>query len=411
MLGMIRYEWKKIWKNRLTQLSTIGCCLFLVFCVYMSIIQITATSRDGETFYGMKAVQVMKTNQQEVALTQETVDGLAGQYLAYTQNPKTSSENEAQQFLSEDIYKTFYLPNRDLLGFITNVYGKFGSGSNMRDILKENIGKNFEQARLERDQAYIETRKEKNQLNAREAAYWEKKSQKLSVERAGYQKGWSLILDAMTWPVLIMMIICIAIAPIFAGEYQSKCDSLVLCMRYGKSRLVLAKVVAVWLYTTCVYWGISLVYTGVYLGLLGTDGRQLPIQLKYPGMPVGYDLTMQQAVVTALFLAYVLTLGIMGITVVLSAVLKNTYAVIIFVFLLIIIPTFLAPDAGGYVWSHVLCLLPSKIADFSFQSYTAYTVGTVVLPWPTMAILENSVLAVVCSAIGFGVFRKHQVNK
>ena len=36
-----------------------------------------------------------------------------------------------------------------------------------------------------------------------------------------------MILDTLTWPVLIMMLICIGIAPIFAGEYQSKCDSLI----------------------------------------------------------------------------------------------------------------------------------------------------------------------------------------
>lgn len=90
-----------------------------------------------------------------------------------------------------------------------------------------------------------------------------------------------MILDALTWPVLIMMIICIGIAPIFSGEYQSKCDSLILCMKYGKSRLVSAKIIVVWLFTTCVYWGITLIYSAVYLGLLGTDGADLPIQLKY----------------------------------------------------------------------------------------------------------------------------------
>ena len=49
------------------------------------------------------------------------------------------------------------------------------------------------------------------------------------------------------------------------------------------------------------------------------------------------------------------------------------YIMILFIvaFLLIIIPTFLSPDTGGYAWSHVLSLLPPKIADFSFQSYTA----------------------------------------
>ena len=36
MSGMIKYEWKKIWTSRLTQISVIGCSLFLVFCVCSS---------------------------------------------------------------------------------------------------------------------------------------------------------------------------------------------------------------------------------------------------------------------------------------------------------------------------------------------------------------------------------------
>ncbi len=101
----------------------------------------------------------------------------------------------------------------------------------------------------------------------------------------------------------------------------------------------------------------------------------------------------------------------MGITLFMSALLKNTYAVIIVAFLLIIIPTFLSLDTGGYVWSHVLSLLPPKIADFSFQSYTAYSIGNIVLSWPVMAILVNAIVAVLCSVLGYIIFRKHQVNK
>lgn len=141
------------------------------------------------------------------------------------------------------------------------------------------------------------------------------------------------------------------------------------------------------------------------------QGADLPIQLKYPAMSVGYNLTMGEAVGIALLLGYFFTLGIMGITLFMSALLKNTYAVIIIAFLLIIIPTFLSPDTGGYAWSHVLSLLPPKIADFSFQSYTAYSIGNIVLSWPVMAILINAIVAVICSVLGYIVFRKHQVNK
>ena len=62
---------------------------------------------------------------------------------------------------------------------------------------------------------------------------------------------------------------------------------------------------------------------------LGTQGADLPIQLKYPAMSVGYNLTMGEAVGITLLLGYFFTLGIMGITLFMSALLKNTYVVII----------------------------------------------------------------------------------
>ena len=396
MSGMIKYEWKKIWKSRLAQLSIIGCGLFLVFCVWSSIMQISATNENGENFSGMSAVEVMKDTQKNIELTQKNVDEIVRQYLKYTSDPNTNSESETHQYLSEEVYRTFYLPNRDLLSLITNVYREPGSGSSMKEVLEENVGKDFREAQIKRDNTYIDLKKEQGRLTSSEANYWKEKTGNLQEYQYGYHKGWSMILDTLTWPVLIMMIICIGIAPIFAGEYQSKCDSLILCMKYGKSKLIFAKIVSGWLYATCVYWGITLIYSSVYMIFLGTQGADLPIQLKYPAMSVGYNLTMGEAVVIALFM---------------SALLKNTYAVIIVAFLLIIIPTFLSPDTGGYAWSHVLSLLPPKIADFSFQSYTAYSIGNIVLSWPVMAILINAIVAVICSVLGYIVFRKHQVNK
>lgn len=299
MGGMIKYEWKKIWKSRLTQISVIGCCLFLVFCVYSSIIQITATDQNGQTVSGMQAVEVLKDTQQRQELTQDRVNEIVNQYLEYVNNLGTNSNNEAYHYLSEEKYKTFYQPNRELLSLIANVYKEPGSGSDIKDVFKENVGKDFMQARLERDQKYIQLREERGQLTPVEADYWELEVEKIPEYEYGYHKGWDMILDALTWPVLIMMIICIGIAPIFSGEYQSKCDSLILCMKYGKSKLISAKIITVWLFTTCVYWGITLIYSAVYLGLLGSDGADLPIQLKYPAVSVGYHLTMGEAVMRA----------------------------------------------------------------------------------------------------------------
>lgn len=411
MSGMIKYEWKKIWTSRLTQISVIGCSLFLVFCVCSSIFQITATDENGQTVSGMTAVEVLQNTQQRQELTQDRVNEIVDQYLEYINNPDTSSNNEAYHYLSQEKYSTFYLPNKELLSLITNVYEEPGSGSDIKDVLENNAGKDFTQSRLDRDQKYIQLLEENGKLTSIEADYWEGEVKKISEYQYGYHKGWDMILDALTWPVLIMMIICIGIAPIFSGEYQSKCDSLILCMKYGKSRLVSAKIIVVWLFTTCVYWGITLIYSAVYLGLLGTDGADLPIQLKYPAVSVVYHLSMAGGTIYALILAYFFTLGIAGITLLMSAVLKNAYGVIIIAFLLIIIPTFLSPDTGGYTWSRMLSLLPSKIADFSFQSYITYSIGKVVIKWPDMAMIVNGFGAIIFSTFSYWIFKKHQVNK
>ena len=95
MSGMIKYEWKKIWTSRLTQISVIGCSLFLVFCVCSSIFQITATDENGQTVRGPPAVEVLQNTQQRQELTQDRVNEIVDQYLEYINNPDTSSNNEA----------------------------------------------------------------------------------------------------------------------------------------------------------------------------------------------------------------------------------------------------------------------------------------------------------------------------
>lgn len=408
---MIKYEWKKIWKNRLTQLSVIGCSLFLIFCVYMGIIEIRTTDENGQTISGMSAVERLKNTQQRQELTQDRVDEIVNQYLTYIHDPNTSSNNEAYVYLSEEQYKKFFLPNKDLLLLIVNIYSEPGSGESMRDVLEKNVGKDFQQARLERDLKSIHLKEERGQLTAVEADYWEEEAEKIPEYQYGYHKGWELILNTLSWSVMIMMIICIGIAPIFSGEYQLKCDSLFLCMKYGKSKLITAKIITVWLFTTCVFLGVTLSYSAVYLGFLGGAGADLPIQLIEPTVSVGYHLTMGEAVIYALILAYFLALGISGITILISALLNNTYGVIIIMFLFIILPTFLAMDTGWYTLNHILSLLPSKIVDFTFHSYMAYSIGNVVIRWPDMAMIVNGAGAFLCSAAGYWIFKNHQVNK
>lgn len=411
MVNMVKYEWKKIWGSKLTQLAMIGCSLFFIFCVYSNISQITAVDSEGNTVSGIAAVSVLKEVQGEQKLDQNTIDKIMQQYLGYVNNPETNSEKQETKFLSEDMYKKYYLPNKALLGLIAGNYRDLYTDTSLKDSFENGLGKDYYQKRSQNTQIWLENKVNKNEITPKQMEYWISQDNKVGQYTYGYCEGWKAILSTLTWPVLIMMIICIGISPIFAGEYQSKCDSLVLCMRFGKIKLAKSKIIAAWLYTSCVYWGITLLYSFVYLIVLGTGGKELPIQLNYPSVPVSYPLTMLQACLLVLALGYILTLGMMGITLFMSSLFKNTYGVIIVAFLMLIVPTFLSPDTGGYLWRHLLSLLPAKIADFSFEYYIAYSIGGKVLSWPSTAMIVNMAFAIIFSVTAAYTFKRHQVNR
>lgn len=76
MGGMIRYEWKKIWSSRLTQLSVLGCTLFLLFCTWAELRQISAWDSQGNQHSGTAAKEILKQTQLRQELDQESVEGI-----------------------------------------------------------------------------------------------------------------------------------------------------------------------------------------------------------------------------------------------------------------------------------------------------------------------------------------------
>ncbi len=411
MKRMIWYEWKRIWKSRLTQFSVIGCILFLLFCTWSNIRLIQTTDKKGNQVTGMAAVKALKETER-IVLDQETVTGIMQEYLNYTENPDTSSDDPNRVYLSEEIYQTWYLPQMDLMKQISSVYFQKGQKyTDDRQLLKENLGKDFYAARKDRVQEDLTYYVEQGSMTPSEADWWDEQDNKVGEYTYGNYKVWDLLINNLPWILFIMMIVCVGIAPVFAGEYQSKCDSLLLCMKHGKHRLILAKLTASFVYASVLYWGIVSLYSAVLLIFVGPDGWNLPVQLIYSGKPSSYALTTSQAYLLALMMGYVMTLGLGGMVLFLSAVFKNPYVVIVTAFLYLCVPLFLSTNSGNYLWVHLLALLPEKISEFHFASYIAYSIGNIKMALPTAAMIVNGMCAFVFSALAYLFFRRHQVNK
>lgn len=411
MKRMIWYEWKRIWQSRLTQFAVIGCILFLLFCTWSNIRQIQTTDSEGNQVTGMAAVKALKETER-ITLDQETVTAIMQEYLDYTENPATSSDDSKLVYLSEEMYRTWYLPRMELMNQIISVY--FHKGQEYvddRQLLEENLGRDFYEARKERVQERLTYYVNLGSVTPSEADWWDEQDDKVGEYTYGNYKVWEILISNLPWVLFIMMVICVGIAPVFAGEYQSKCDSLLLCMKHGKHRLILAKLAASTVYASVLYWGIVSLYSAVLLIFVGKDGWDLPVQLIYSGMPSSYALTTSQAYLLALLAGYVVTLGLAGLVLFLSALFKNPYVVIVTAFLYLCVPLFLSTNSGGYLWVHLLALLPEKISEFHFASYIAYSIGNIKMALPTASMIVNGLCAVVFSGLAYFFFRRHQVNR
>lgn len=413
MRRMIWYEWKRIWGSRLTQFAVLGCALFLAFSVWSNIRLISTTDADGQTVTGLEAVQVQKESRKEVNLDQETVDALVDEYLGYTEDPATSSDDRELIYLSEEMYVKWYLPHQPVLHLIDGAYRSYPEQRNdsMRDVLLQSRGNDFYEARKERVWENLEDAVSRGEITAAEADWWNAEDDAVGEASYGFNRAWWEIINSTSLIILVMLVICIGTAPIFAGEYQSKCDSLLLSTRCGKSRLILAKLTSSFLFSTVVYWGCMGLFAGLYLAVMGTDGWNLPVQALCENISISYDLTSLQACVLVLVMGYVLTLGLVGVVLLLSSIMKNPYGVVITSFLFLCVPLFLSMNRGGYLWKHFLGLLPEKISDFGFGSYMVYSIGGLTVTWPAAAMMVNGVCAVLLCGLAYGFFRRHQVNK
>ena len=412
MRRMIWYEWKRIWNSRLTQFAVAGCILFFVFSAWSNIRLAGETDQNGNLVTGLEAVEVMKEYQKDVTLDQETADKYAEEYLAYTQNPDTSTDNRDMMYLSEEMYLNWYIPNRHILRPVVGAYRAAEQyNDSMRDVLSQSAGKDLYEARKDRVQENLNSAVSRNEITASEADWWNEKDNEVGQYATGYNRAWWELLNSSSLIILIMMAVSIGIAPMFAGEYQTKCDSLLLGMRYGKSRLILAKLISSFLFTTVVYWVSMGIFSGIYLAVMGLDGWNLPVQALYEDMSIGYNLTAAEACGLILVMGYIMIFGVMGVVLILSSLMKNPYGVIITTFLFLCVPLFLSLNRGGYLWKHVLALLPEKISEFSFSSYLVYSVGGLTVTWPVAAMIVNGLCAVVLSGAAYVCFRRHQVNR
>lgn len=196
-------------------------------------------------------------------------------------------------------------------------------------------------------------------LSREQKEYWGSMADKADTPlQYGYYGGWEIIINSFELLVFALLAVCIVVAPVFSGEYQSGTDAVILSAKYGKTKLTTAKIAASFLFGTAAFILHILVAFVLPLTAFGIDGYDLPVQIANTAIP--YPFTFLQAVLINIGIIYLVLLAMIGLTLMLSAKMKSPYFVLIILVPVLFIPMFLTPNGTTGAYNLTLFCFPIR---------------------------------------------------
>lgn len=420
MFDLVRFELKKLLVRRTSFIACAGILVMLCGIMTLNIVQTKTASDTGEVLNGTAAIAYQKEKaashegvlsvervQDEVAAYKELafskvdpadVSGLSGE-AAYALMKQAYDEDEFRA-----IYDTYY----------AYLFSPWKAGAlepyQVAAQLDDGAADGFYGAIADKLQRTLDDGMGGTwAYSDAERAYWTEKQAAVGEPLAyGYAGGWGDVLACLGFFAFAMVAVCVALTPVFAGEYQDRTDAVLLAARYGRSKLVAAKLVAAFVFATVYFALAALIIMGAALAFFGAEGGDLPVQVLSLGIP--YDLTMAEATWIAVGIAYLITLGFAALTLLLSSKLRSQLAIFVTCAALIFL-TGMVPSGGNAVLLHALYLFPLNALNDQvlFNALVSYQAGPFAVDLVGLLVGIYALALIVCVPLAARAFRRHQV--
>lgn len=417
MKDLLVFELKKIIKKRLNIIVILGSLALTVILFTLPVVQFSSFDNGGNQVRGFSGIKLEKQLQEELkgTLTEERITNDILKYQDLFNNPKNIVINDGRKELNNSTFNKNVVPKLSYLRFINNNYinTKFDdySLSEIENLPIEN-GVNFYEQRDKKVSSILNANYEDWNYSNQEKSFWIEKNKDVSIPfEYGYHEGWRTVFSCIELLVLPIIAICICIAPMFSGEYQSGADNIILSARYGKSKLIVAKILASFIFAFIVYTINISVGLGTVLFSFGIDGWNLPIQIINSTTP--YSLTFLQAISICILTIYLVMFAMVSITLLLSAKFKTAFSVLIIMICIIMMPLFFKFSETNGMWNHILMILPymscQPVFGMDLTNYVSYPFPGFTMDILTMRMMLYLIISIICIPFAYRVFKKHQV--
>ncbi len=410
MKSLVKFEFLKILRKKSTLIVMAASLLITAVFFILPILQFQIYNQDG-VLRGLKGITYEKEQYAEISvpLTNEYVTEQIREVQELFADPDNIGYDGNEEFLIDDAYWNSIAPREDLLALIAKNYAEpnVSVGYNALPDLDISNGTDFYQARQDKIERILnDTSKD---LSAEEKAYWRNMNSQVEEPfQYGYFGGWKVIISAFELLIFAILAICIVIAPVFSGEYQAGTDAVILSGKYGKTKLTTAKIWAAILFGVLAFTLHILLAFAIPLAAFGIDGWNLPLQIN--GTTVPYPLTFLEGTLINLDVIYLVLIGMIALTLFLSARMRSPYQVLIVIMPVLFIPMFLTPNGTSGLYNLLVFLTPYQSMKPNFGSYISYQFGPAVMDAFTTRAALYVILALILLPLARIGFKKHQVS-
>ena len=329
---MFRFEIKKVFSKPKNKLAVILLLIALVITSILTINRVEYVDENGDHSVGIAASRNLREAKNKWAgyLTEDILRKVL---------EENRTINNSKEALSDEIVEQdkAYAKKQGIEGILDVINSAF---SEFRDynpyaadhVLDNEVGEIYER-RISTLKNWLDTGEEaftkeekdfliQNYENLKTPFYYE------------YIDGWSALLQNISTFILILaLVIGFFVSGIFSDEFQTKADSIFFSTKLGRNKEVLTKMGVGFMITSVFYLFFVLLYTGIVLLVLGTDGANCPIQLDL--WRSVYNITILQAYLLIVLGGYVGTLFASLLAMLISAITHSTTTAIIVPFVVL----------------------------------------------------------------------------
>ena len=416
MNKLIYFEFIKAYKRKSFICAVVLMLAAMILIPCTTIRENHWVTEDGVSVTGFAAIRAQKKAQNETAgdLTSEKIAAAIKSYQTAYGNPENfESDGVGGSYLGNAAFGKYIQPYENINNLLRNAFSGKGETYDfyVMDKLSSSDADAFYDRRMNKVEEYLNMDYSYGNYSESDKEYYITKNEKIDTPfRIGYCERWEKLLSISTISMMvIVLVICISLAPAFSSEYQTGADAILLSTKYGKNKLIIAKIVSSFMLTSGIYWGGMLLLTIVTLLIYGAGGGSCSLQTLTLLAPS--DVTLFGSFMYVLLAGYFMCLFMQGLTLMLSAMLSSPFPVIIITLVSYFVPSFISYSRSSRLFNNILNLFPAKMAAAytSLAKYELYHVLFLKIPYSTMMILVALVVAVVTLPLAYKSFRKHQV--